>query len=387
MKPLAYYLQIGTCVGSVYVGLVYIFYNWSRGLFHRLIGASFIVIAIGIMMSFVGINNYGASPTLLNIIGNIFILLAISLLYTSIFRGLLNKPFKKKDIYHLVPVLIYMINFLPNFLKKGSEKLAATNTEYLGTAQTSLLIPDHYLPIINLIQALLYIILFAKKTRQFKNNNVPETYIQLFYYFLAYLALYIITVLFIVFDYYELYKNENWIPIIYTLLNTLFFLKVISAPEWNFNKLEKDKRLEEADNLVNTEVLLNQIELKLTPSKTELNDVEQELLMRIIMLCEKNSLFLNVDFQQKNLAKDLNCSEYKLRILLEKAYGLNFVEYNNYLKIKYFLINYKKNNTWRLLKMVTISEMLGYKSLNSFYLNFKKITKITPGDFFKLHQY
>ena len=268
-------------------------------------------------------------------------------------------------------------------MKSAEEKIALLNLDNLGTFNEGWLLPAYFIPVLNFLQTSFYVFVFIKKTNELKAAQVPKAYIHFFYYFTGYLLIHFIPLFLMVFGYYNRHKIESWIPLAYALANTIFFLKVISTPEWIFSSSEEGEENDSSNNSLNVEKLLNQIDLKLTPNIEELNEAEEDVLKQIIKLCEKESRFLNADFQQKNLSKALKCSEYKLRILLEKAYGLNFVEFNNHLKIKHFLINYKrKDASWKLLKMNVIAEKLGYKSLNSFYLNFKKITGVTPGDFF-----
>lgn len=383
MKPLAYYLQIGAAISSLYVGLIYIFYNWKKGLFHRLLGTNFIIMSMGLIVNFVSMNNYFLIFPHLSRTGFLFMLLMPPILYFSIFRGFLRKPFKKTDLIHFLPLLIYIINFLPYFIKSGEEKVLLLREHNIGTFNEGWLFRGYFIPILLFSQTIYYILVFSRKIKEFPITQVSEAYIKFFYYFKTYLILHFSSLLLIFIDYFLDLKVGYMIALAYALINTIFFLKVISTPEWIFSDSVEEENNDSLKSPSNVDKILEQINMQLTPTIGELTKLEQLTLKEITHLCDKDSLFLEADFQQKNLAKALNCSEYKVRILLEKAYGLNFVEFNNHLKIKHFLINYKrKEGSWKLLKMSIISEKLGYKSLNSFYLNFKKITGLTPGDFF-----
>ena len=82
------------------------------------------------------------------------------------------------------------------------------------------------------------------------------------------------------------------------------------------------------------------------------------------------------------MAEKLDVSEYKIRLIVEKAYGIKFSEFSNYRKTYFLLNEMRKNPQWKKYSFVAIARKLGYLSTNSFYLNFKRISGVTPKEYF-----
>lgn len=380
MNTLAFYLQLGIPVISIIVGLVYCLNNWSKSLFRRLISLLLLVMAFGLLINFAALHNYFLIYPHISRTGFIFVLLFPTLLYFSFYFGLLKHKFRRIDLLHFLPLVIYIINYLPFFFTSGVNKIKILQSEKLGGFNEGWLLPSFGAPLMSLAFNLFYIHLFVK---QLNTSSLKSIQIKKLYFFIGYLVIHCLPMLFMFLEYYEKPSDDNFGFIFYATINIFFFSKLIATPEWLFYN-EKEMTSDDFDSSkINTSPLLK-INSRLTPRLNELSKKENEMIIRLLELCYENKLFLDADFNQKKLANLLQTSEYKIRILLEKAYGLNFVEYNNLLKIKYLIENYpKKRKTWKRTKIENLATELGYKSLNSFYINFKKIVGITPGEYFK----
>jgi AraC-like DNA-binding protein len=121
---------------------------------------------------------------------------------------------------------------------------------------------------------------------------------------------------------------------------------------------------------------------KLSPKKLQLNYEETRLFDQFTKIIEAEQFFLNPDFSQKNVAEKLDVSEYKIRVIIEKAYEIKFSEFANYRKTYFLLNEMRKNPQWQKYSFVAIARKLGYLSTNSFYLNFKRISGVTPKEYF-----
>ena len=380
MHSLSFYLQLGIPVSSIIVGLVYFFNNCRKSLFRRLISLLLIVMSLGLLINFAGLHNYFLIYPHISRTGFIFVLLLPSLLYFSFYFGLLKQKFRKIDLLHFLPLLIYIINYLPFFFSSAENKIRLLQLEKLGSYNEGWLLPMFGAPLMSLAFNLFYIYLFVK---QLNRSSLKSVQIKKLYFFVGYLVIHCLPMLFMFLGYYENPSDENFGFILYAIVNIFFFFKLISTPEWLFYNEKEMDRGDLDSSKINTSPLLR-INSRLTPRLNELSKKENETIIRLLDVYYENKLFLDADFNQKKLANLLQTSEYKIRILLEKAYGLNFVEYNNLLKIKYLIENYpKKRKTWKRTKIENLATELGYKSLNSFYINFKKIVGITPGEYFK----
>ena len=383
MHTLSFYLQLGIPLSSLFVAIVYFFYNRKKGLFQRLLSLHLFITSMGLLVSFIAINDlFVYVPHLLRT-GFLFALLVPPMLYITFYNGLLKKPFRKNVLLHFMPVTLYIINYFSYYIKSAEEKVAILEQVKLGSFSEGWIFPPYFVPILSFMQTTFYIILFVQKSKIAIEINTPKSILQLMRFLIYYMVIHYSPVLLMVFNLYDTHAIDSWIAIIYAVANIIFFCTIISFPEWLF---ANDFNLTIGKNQVTEKnsCFPEKMYTRLTPNLIELSQAEKSLLNVLHDSFQKNKLFLDADFNQKKLANLLQTSEYKIRILLEKAYGLNFVEYNNLLKIKYLIENYpKKRKTWKRTKIENLATELGYKSLNSFYINFKKIVGITPGEYFK----
>jgi AraC-like DNA-binding protein len=186
--------------------------------------------------------------------------------------------------------------------------------------------------------------------------------------------------------YYDAHAITNWLPVIYSFFNLIFFFKILITPEWLFyhkSKVEVPVTIA-SPNVTKIEIrpLENSLMLILSPKKFQLSDDESQLFDRFTQIVEAERFFLDPTFSQKGIAEKLGVSEYKIRHLVDKAYGIKFSEFTNYRRTYFLLNEMRKNKQWQRYSFVAIARKLGYMSVNSFYLNFKRIAGVTPKEYF-----
>ena len=382
MNTLAFYLQIGIPLSSLLVAIVYFFYNRKNGLFQKLLSIYLLVTSLGLLVSFIAINNFFVYFPHLIRTGFLFGLLVPVMLYITFCYGLLKNSFSKYTLLHFLPIVIYVINYLPYFIKSAEEKIILLEQKKLASFNEGWLLPAYFIPIMSFLQTSFYIILFIKKFSNFRLLKSSKTQFKLMRFLIGYMFIHYAPVVLMLFKLYDNHAIDSWIAITYAIANILFFFKIITTPEWLFSH-EFEIMNAGTTPLAPNPSLQTSIASRLTPNLTDLSTNEKELMSRLLELCHKKKVFLQSDFNQKKVALLLDSTEYKIRTLVEKAYKMNFVEFNNHQKIQYLLQQYQQENSkWKQKKFYVISEKLGYKSLNSFYQNFKKIAGVTPGEYF-----
>jgi AraC-like DNA-binding protein len=188
-----------------------------------------------------------------------------------------------------------------------------------------------------------------------------------------------------VLNYYDTHSITSWMPVIFAAVNLVVFFKILATPEWLFynkpNEVEvsilKPTSSQQEPSLLEIELIT-----KLSPKKLQFSIEENRLFDRFTEAIEADQFFLLPNFSQKNVAEKLNVSEYKIRLIVEKAYGIKFSEFSNYRKTYFLLNEMRKNPQWKKYSFVAIARKLGYLSTNSFYLNFKRISGVTPKEYF-----
>jgi len=386
MEQLAYYLQIGTTTSSIVFALVFVIYNWNKRLFNKLLSLQFLILGFGMFINFIAFNDLFILFPHLSRTGLLCALLIPSIQFLSIYRGLRNQKLKWKDVFHFLPALLYIVNFFNYFILSASEKIILLENNSLAKFNEGFL-PAYFLPVLSLFQTTFYLIWFGLLIKKIKSDIVPKSLREFTYFMMGYMVFHYLPAIMVILFYYDAHEITNWLPILYALVNLIFFFKILATPEWLFyqnspivatnSSIELTKITQNKRNPLESALIL-----KLSPKKIELNAEELELFDRFTSIVESELFYLNPDFSQKIVAEKLKVSEYKIRNLLDKSYGIKFSDFTNYRRTFFLLNEMHKNTQWQRYSFETIARKLGYLSANSFYMNFKRITGVTPKEYF-----
>jgi AraC-like DNA-binding protein len=386
MEKLAYYLQIGTTTSSIVFALVFVFYNWNKSLFKRLLALQFTILAYGMFINFIAFNDFFTLFPHLSRTGLLCAILIPAIQFLSIYRGLENQKLKWKDAFHFLPALLYIINFFNYFTLSATEKIFILENNSIAKFNEGFL-PAYFLPVLSLIQTSVYLVWFGFIIRKFRKEINSKSLLEFVYFMMIYMIFHYLPPIMAILYYYDGNNITNWLPIVYALANIIFFFKILATPEWLFYHKKKNENLNYSKEVPNLSKRVESpleysLVLKLSPKKLELIGEELRLFDRFTAIVEAERFFLNPEFSQKGVAEKLGVSEYKIRVLLDKAYGIKFSEFTNYRRTYFLLNEMRKNPQWQRYSFVAIARKLGYMSANSFYMNFKRITGVTPKEYF-----
>ena len=386
MEKLAYYLQIGTTTSSIVFALVFVFYNWNKSLFKRLLALQFTILAYGMFINFIAFNDFFTLFPHLSRTGLLCAILIPAIQFLSIYRGLENQKLKWKDAFHFLPALLYIINFFNYFTLSATEKIFILENNSIAKFNEGFL-PAYFLPVLSLIQTSVYLVWFGFIIRKFRKEINSKSLLEFVYFMMIYMIFHYLPPIMAILYYYDGNNITNWLPIVYALANIIFFFKILATPEWLFYHKKKNENLNYSKEVPNLSKRVESpleysLVLKLSPKKLELIGEELRLFDRFTAIVEAERFFLNPEFSQKGVAEKLGVSEYKIRVLLDKAYGVKFSEFTNYRRTYFLLNEMRKNPQWQRYSFVAIARKLGYMSANSFYMNFKRITGVTPKEYF-----
>jgi AraC-like DNA-binding protein len=385
MKQLAYYLQIGTTTSSVVFALVFIFYNWNKSLFKTLLIIQFVIYSFGLFIHFIALNNFFSVFPHLTRTGLLCALLIPPIQFLALKRGLKRENIKWLDLLHFLPAIIYIVNYYNYFILPASSKLQLLHENSIAAFSEGFLAP-FILPLLSLIQTTFYLIWFLFLYNNFKKTIQSKALLRFIRFIMVFMVFHYLPVFMVILFYHDNHSIANWLPVIYALATLFFFFKILSTPEWLFEEIKiKTDQKTEPFNEFKKEELSKQEQLiieKLSPKKTMLSKEELHILGNFTKFVEAERLFLNPSFSQKGVAEKLGVSEYKIRLLLDKAYGIKFSEFTNYRRTYFLLNEMRKNPQWKHYSFVAIARKLGYMSANSFYMNFKRITGVTPKEYF-----
>jgi AraC-like DNA-binding protein len=386
MEKLAYYLQIGTTTSSAVFAIVFVFYNWNKKLFNKLLSLQFLVFSFGLFIYFLSLNNFFTLFPHLSRIGLLCVLLIPPIQFLAIQRGLIQSKLQWKDVLHFIPALMYIVNFFNYFLLSGPEKLLLLENNSIAEFKEGLL-PAFFMPSLSILQTTFYLVWYGLMVKKIKATIQSPDLRNFIFFIMIHMVTHYMPVIMVVLYYHDEHAITSWLPVIYALLTIGFFFKILATPEWLFYQKTAPKEPVVAPKISvvsKREISPLEAELvtKLSPKKLQLTTEELRLFERYTAIVEAERLFLDPTFSQKGVAEKLGVSEYKIRLLLDKAYGIKFSEFTNYRRTYFLLNEMRKNPQWQRYSFVAIARKLGYMSANSFYMNFKRITGVTPKEYF-----
>ncbi|MDO9509702.1 MAG: hypothetical protein Q7J14_00255, partial [Candidatus Magasanikbacteria bacterium] len=140
-------------------------------------------------------------------------LIFMPLMYLVLLKSLSGKNFKWIDGFHAVPVLLYIVNFLPFFLKSSAYKQAYldqfTSVEEFYIFKEGWLFSNNFIFVIRLLQILFYLFailfLLKKYAQKLKESKVTK---KLAIVFTSFLGMYFLITLNYLFRPFEEHNEE-----------------------------------------------------------------------------------------------------------------------------------------------------------------------------------
>ncbi|GGE98838.1 hypothetical protein GCM10011518_05310 [Flavobacterium limi] len=307
---------------------------------------------------------YTAHPNLFELIGLLRFLTA-PFLYISIqYFTSLNKKIEKKNLWHFLPFVIFLVFRLPFFATgKNIEFSHETGRVVFFVLRTAL-------P----LQVIVYWSLsFAKLQQHLKNlkqfsASTEEIDLVWLKYFLLILLVIVIAWFNLVF--FELKNLIEFTPLLYCV--SIFFLAYFSLQQkevFDFNNYEisdlSEIKTDKKDN----------------PKRVSENRLN-ELNGKLQLLINEEKVYLENDLSLPKLAQNLNASCNETSFLINELYKDNFYNFINKYRIeeaKRLLLSDKYNQ----LNVLGIAYESGFNSKTTFNTTFKKHTGMSPTEFVK----
>jgi AraC-like DNA-binding protein len=351
--------------------------------------------------------------------GSIAGLLATPLVYLILIKSLKNEPWKKIDYLHFVPVVLYIIDFLPFFILPTVSKLEVIE-HLIGSGDTATLgfgegwiFNGAFWIIIKVIQPLTYsgicfVTLYqiiGNSGNSFKKEN--RKLIQLLYWLSIYLLLITIP---IGLSFAGLTGLNGWkitSAIIFssTLITCLFLLfnpevlyglkgiwitsqeNDLAVPKKGHLPINEPRarietpglKLEMSSNLIESEIRAN-ISRETYLSVRQVENMEKVLSNYM----NKTQAYLQQGFSLPQLAKETNFQLQQVSAFLNQHMGENFNDYINKFRINHLISLYEQDpNIIDQFTLEYLGKESGFGSRSAFITSFKKFTGQTPSAYFK----
>ncbi|CAM1356257.1 hypothetical protein THALO_440005 [Tenacibaculum halocynthiae] len=169
----------------------------------------------------------------------------------------------------------------------------------------------------------------------------------------------------------RLYSYVSIALVITILLLMAYFIYKNNKTKQNISKL--NERILWLQQGISKEAIVSK--------SSSLTDENALKLIEKLKNLEKEALFTDSGYSLNMVAKKLNTNSSYLSKTVNNYMNISFVEYSNRLKINSIV---QRLNNQKNLKNYTIEALAreaGYKSVNSFNSNFKKLLKVTPSQY------
>lgn len=308
-----------------------------------------------------------------------------------------NHCFSVKDVWHFLPMVIFLTATLPHIILPWSEKMEiaakiiddpAFITEYSGTLLYGML-PGIVVYLSRPILVLGYILwsagLFARYTKS--SSEKPVLSSQLFMKKWLYVLL---GSLFILVFSHILLMVETWIRGNMSLFLTLNILKVLSGAgligllvsPFFFPSILYGLPVLPKENL--TEITTIEENFSHVEIIKQAHDFESEYLVSIGLKADtfmnEFKPYLQPDFNMNQLSALTHIPVHHLAFYFREIKKEHFIEYRNKLRIEHAKALIKNGKT-NGVTLEAIGILSGFTSRNTFFKAFKKVEGISPGSF------
>jgi AraC-like DNA-binding protein len=160
--------------------------------------------------------------------------------------------------------------------------------------------------------------------------------------------------------------------LLFTVITIIYYIIANKKKRENIRNL--NQRIEELQRSVSKS---NSIK------NSSLTDENAQRLLEKLKGLEEEELYLRPDYSLNLIARILGTNTSYLSKTVNAYMGISFAEYSNRLKINGIVNKLEKHRYYRNYTIDALAKEAGYRSVNSYNTNFKKILKITPSQYLK----
>ncbi len=300
-----------------------------------------------------------------------------------------EKGFSRKDIWHLIPFVVFIINYLPFFILPTQVKLDIVNATTRDLNQTykyqAGFIPEHFAYIFRIFQTLVYLVFQWRLIIDYKKNNVNTLvqnqisaivkWLKIFTWAstLFVIAFVVLILIAIVYHSINIQGLLNYVPGILISGSFLVISSYLVTHPIILDGLPFIKYKDVETNVLNEEVTrLPFIEVDYTNEIIELDNYLQN-----------DKPYLNNNLTIGHVAIAINLPIRELSYIINNHYKLRFTDLINSYRIKDIIEKYKVNPNQYTIEALALDH--GFNSKSTFYNSFNKLYKMSPFEYLKQH--
>src|SRR4029078_2066021 len=363
--------------GCIVIGIIL---SKHRDLPSRLLALSLFSLNFTVLLIFLFESGFIANVPFLYRTGTLFYYMVVPSFYLyAAFVIRSRKYLRWSDAFHLLPALLYFIDFCPLFFSSTQHKLAIIHSLLSHDQKTVLRFDDgwfmppgtHFLAPMILGFAYIFFVskMLFKYSRSGAQNNKPVILRWLLTATSLYFLLAASSLLSLMFA-----PTHQWLFSSICVMTFFFMISLVlfSNPALLYGHyLDAEALKEKAGKKIK----------QVTLSTEKVLDLKE----RFEKYAAKQ-FYLNSDVDRKEVAGYLNIQPHIFSAFISQAYQANFNDVINRHRITYFEEGLK-NEKWNELTLEAIAEKAGFNNRVTFLTAFKKFTGVTPTQYIRNLQF
>lgn len=353
------FIQLATGSISFLVTIIFTYYNWKKGWFGKLFSIVLFLVSYGII-----IGTLAAMGTMAHFphtfrTGLMVLYLIPALTYIGLRVGFSKKPFRMLDIFHLVPVIFYLVNFAPSIFSSAAVKRNLINPENMRTFKEGIIFAPYAVQWLATVLILFYI---AKIYIEFilqPNQHIKPYHQTTTKLLMIFLGIHLLPPLFSISGYYDGQHRVSFV-IVHAILTIGFYFVLLNRPKIIYGSLKQisfDNQPKISHFITaetsplgvgqDQEIHAKGYKQINGPSPAVNSGGQPEKIMtpewkKIEKYMDESMPFLNTSFSQQDLINATKLSAYQIRTILKASGKPNFSTYINEKRIEYLLKMLKK---------------------------------------------
>lgn len=359
------------------VGMVLIYFGLKKNRANILLGVNFLLLTyisfIVWLITSEQLLNFPHLYRTANIAGFLF----MPLMYLYIRMVLIGEGIKWWDIFHLLPALVFFLDFWPILLLDSHEKVLLIQSEISNPAlftrynQSRFFPPNFYTPIRSIVLAFYWLISARMVWKNAKKQDVKGFGKEWFVWIKIFLGLELLVFFPFLLLFWAIDPMTNFLLVHLTIvlltLGTGFTL--IFSPKILYG-MDQD--------------LFEDKAIKSKPEKTEhLSDQKiKEIEEKLDQVLNKDKKFLQHGYSIHAMAADTDIPVYVLTQYINHTLNIHFSDLINQKRIEESC-KLIESGKFQHLSLLGLAELSGFNNRNSFTLAFQKFKNVSPSVYIK----
>ena len=281
-----------------------------------------------------------------------------------------KRTLKWRDALHLLPALIYFIDFLPLYISSNDQKRELLNSLFQNERQAIMFREGWFMPeglhyVLRHVISLGYIFYLVMILRNITRPDVRKLIrnLQMRQWLKLVLLHFFLYAVFGIITYFFAASKYSWLATVW--VSVVIFAGLTMAL------------------LLRPDILYGTINLNGHSSKPKVNTVHDQFPAHVqssLRQFMENRHYLNKNIKLKTVADELGIQPYILSAYINQVYHMRFNDLINWCRIQYIKDGLIKGQ-WNLLTLEAIAEEAGFSNRTTFLTAFKKFTGVTPTAF------